>query len=386
MSQTPLVLFCLFPVNVQLAASIDVMEFYDEKDRLIIITSTRLMTQVQLSSDGRMNTIQRVKLSMKGDQGIQKNVWVGEGLLATSCPDEPYVRVWNLLDDENYFISLQSGDASIPRSDRVSDIDFNAQRSVLCASTAGGAVVMWRRISSSTTNSSSDWEALQSHHVGSAVHEVVWAQSTRGLLAAWQDDAVTVLNETELHRKVVGTVAAVQVSSNELTVERQGLGILPLRTGLSVRGLDLSEEHIVVWDTKTVEVYGVVEHGLPAVSAFPCVSPSMGLHRQNIFAASAAGVQVYNLQGTVTHTVPFSDAEGAPVLVDINGRFMAVATAVGVIKCFDVSRSTPKLLSTGKFEDTASGKSLGDIRSIRCNCDGTHVSVLSMQQLSAKTR
>jgi hypothetical protein len=29
---------------------------------------------------------------MKGDSGIQRALWVGEGLLATSSSEEPYIR------------------------------------------------------------------------------------------------------------------------------------------------------------------------------------------------------------------------------------------------------------------------------------------------------
>lgn len=53
---------------------------------------------------------------------------------------------------------------------------------------------------------------------------------------------------------------------------------------------------------------------------------------------------------------------------------------------FDVSRSTPKQLSVGRFEDPKTGTSLGDVRSLRCNCDGTRVSLLASKRISERSR
>ena len=92
------------------------------------------------------------------------------------------------------------------------------------------------------------------------------------------------------------------------------------------------------------------------------------------------------MQGSKTATVSFTDAEGAPLLVDVNSKFLAVSTTTGVIKIFDVSRSTPKQLSAGRVEDPKTGVSLGEIRSLRCNCDGTRVSLLSSKKISERSR
>jgi hypothetical protein len=46
----------------------------------------------QVSDEGSLSTLQRVKLGMKGESGIQQAGWVGDGLLATSTAEEPYIR------------------------------------------------------------------------------------------------------------------------------------------------------------------------------------------------------------------------------------------------------------------------------------------------------
>jgi intraflagellar transport protein 140 len=43
-------------------------------------------------------------------------------------------------------------------------------------------------------------------------------------------------------------------------------------------------------------------------------------------------VEICNLQGVIRQTIAFTEAEGRPVLLDINGNFMAVSTDTGLIK------------------------------------------------------
>ena len=78
-------------------------------------------------------------------------------------------------------------------------------------------------------------------------------------------------------------------------------------------------------------------------------------------------------------TLSFTEAEGRPMHLDANGKFLAVVTNKGIIKMFDVSRREPKqLFSAGKFSEADSPSVLvGIVKSIRCNADGTCVSILS---------
>jgi intraflagellar transport protein 140 len=43
-------------------------------------------------------------------------------------------------------------------------------------------------------------------------------------------------------------------------------------------------------------------------------------------------VEICNLQGVIRQSVSFTEAEGHPLLLDINGNYMAVSTDIGVIK------------------------------------------------------
>ena len=49
-------------------------------------------------------------------------------------------------------------------------------------------------------------------------------------------------------------------------------------------------------------------------------------------------MEVCSHKGTTKQSLPFSESEGDPFLLDVNGDFMAVATRLNVVKLFDLSR------------------------------------------------
>ena len=59
----------------QLSSSIDTMLFFEERNRLVIITRSLLLTQYQIGEDGKVTRVMQVKLSVAGDvaeKGLKK--------------------------------------------------------------------------------------------------------------------------------------------------------------------------------------------------------------------------------------------------------------------------------------------------------------------------
>jgi intraflagellar transport protein 140 len=82
------------------------------------------------------------------------------------------------------------------------------------------------------------------------------------------------------------------------------------------------------------------------------------------------------MQGTVKHTIGFTDAEGDPLTLDIMGNFLVVTTSKMWIKTWDIARREPRQHNPGRaFEDDA-GKPIGNITSARINANGTSVSII----------
>ena len=76
----------------RLGSPVNVLEYYRERSRLVIITQALTMAQYQVESDGGVESRMRVKVGMVTTQGIGGSEWVGPGLLATISTDERLVR------------------------------------------------------------------------------------------------------------------------------------------------------------------------------------------------------------------------------------------------------------------------------------------------------
>ena len=374
--------------------------------------------------------------------GISASCWAGDGLLAT-CAGEPNVRFWDLTHNSNYLLSLSmhnigaaSGTRKISKSDRIVTIDYNPRKRVLAAGTRDGNVVMWKnlaaaptaasettlakssspsqkRSSSSSSSSASSafsvvpstsgttqrppstaeaWKCLPVVGLNGRIKSLQWGAGEQ-LLAAETAENVTILSETVLHRKMFGPVAAIQVSSDQISLQRTGSNMEPciLRTGIRIKGMDLHGASLIVWNGRKCEVYSIpndTNDTEPTMQgSFPTKSRACAVHNDNIFCAVGSRVEVCNFQGTVKTALSFTEAEGQPVHIDSNDKFLAVVTTIGVLKMFDVSRREPRQLgSAGKFVDSTTGESIGVVRSVRCNCDGTCMSLLADRKAGAYLR
>eukprot|EP01035_Chromulina_nebulosa_P031271 gene31271-41668_t len=86
----------------QLPSIIDIMLFFEEKSRLIIITRSLLLSQYQVGEDGKVSRLSQVKLSITGDNldnGLKFVVWAAPGLLAIGT-SEKFLRLLDLVTDE----------------------------------------------------------------------------------------------------------------------------------------------------------------------------------------------------------------------------------------------------------------------------------------------
>lgn len=66
--------------------------------------------------------------------------------------------------------------------------------------------------------------------------------------------------------------------------------------------------------------------------------PIIGIHPENVFFCQGNKVEVCSHKGTTKQSLTFSESEGDPFLLDVNGDYMAVATRLNVVKLFDLSR------------------------------------------------
>ena len=433
----------------------------------------------QVSDDGRVSPVQKVKLSIAGGNSssgaspVRQVAWAGPGLLACAS-GESLVRFWNLATDENYTLPLAK---PIARSDKVLSVAFNPAQRYLAAGTREGKVAFFRFVgldpqsnggggggaSPSSTGEQdasgpSDWEAMTPTAVGwkAPVECLAWMVG-RGTLACGGAHGCSVMREDVLHRVTSasgsssssGPVAALQLTSQLLRVDRRlasvtgdddtdslalssnssggggsgSGGCYVLRAAMNVRGLAVSSHHLCAWNGSQAQVFRLDDTNAEPLSVHATTARAMVFKGEYLLRCQGSEVQQCNLAGRVVSKMPFSEAEGSPCLVDRNGSFLAVATTLGVIKVFDLSRKDKtqaaaaaaaaaaggsgggatgaaggvgavsgsgtgghagwrQMGSTGRFADVATGSLLGTCRSIAVNCTGTRVSILGDRVVS----
>ncbi len=166
---------------------------------------------------------------------------------------------------------------------------------------------------------------------------------------------------------------------------------------------------VLVWNGHEARVYywpdNMADCEPQQQSKFQSKSQSMALRHETIFRALNNVVELCNLRGIVRQKITFSESEGSPKHLNVNGDYLAVATDTGLIKIFQVTRREPKQLgSPGHFNIWAQARDqlvsgmppINDrytspripnhtekatnchvIRTIRCNANGTCVSILA---------
>ena len=380
--------------------------WFEQMQRLVCINSDCMLTQYKLVPEAaNLELVSKVKLSMTAQgvrSGIKKAIWTGPSLL-TLCAEENMVRFFDLATDKNYFLSLQSVDAAsaqgksvVPPSDQALNISYNPRKHMLAASTVEGRVCIWKfsgelgdhhsapgtgKDRASEGSSASDWVGVNvlKRSNGPAPY-LQWAFSFPGLALGGKSQC-SIHMETELNRTLRNDVAAMQVSANTVLVHRGASTKMKKEVGMRIKGIAVNDTHLVVWNNEKVEVYAFEEKHMELVSSFPSKSLSIALHGQTIFQTNGLNLDICNLQGVVRKTIAFTEQEGEPALLNINNKYMAVATSQGYLKVYDVSRAEPKPVGRGaKFElkkKTPRSEVSVDIRSIKCNAAGTRISILT---------
>lgn len=405
------------------------MRWFEEEQRLVVVTEDASLIQLKPENNcTELQVVTKFKLSLSASaaiSGITEAVWTCPGLLAT-CAAEGYVRLWDLANDTSYSLNLpllssdsDTSQQASPRSeDHATHIAFNARTRILAVSTRHGRLALWRFVGEAATpineseletedkengsehskggshltrfhfpeTNRSSWESVATlSSVSAPVLSIAWGLR-EGSLAVVMKDRVSIMNETVLHRALRCDVAALQLSAQRLLVLRGKATRIEVNAKLRIKGLDVNDTHVLVWSQRKAEVYELKDSHTELVASFPTKADAMALYEQTILQTKGSHLLVCNLQGVSRKEITFSEHEGEPRLMHINGKFLVVATHKGMLKVFDVSRRDTRLVGSPTWfvgqTRTKSGQlskqnPIGEIRSIRCNAEGTRVSVLA---------
>ncbi|KAJ7347632.1 hypothetical protein OS493_039919, partial [Desmophyllum pertusum] len=126
-----------------------------------------------------------------------------------------------------------------------------------------------------------------------------------------------------------------------------------LKTDIHIKGVFVTKSHTAIWNGKKVVIYEVASDK----------SMVRGRREQS------------------SRFLQFSEAEGDPVLLDICGNFLVAGTSMGYIKefldsdiCFGCIGKLNNTVIPKSLEESIAG--IGKLKSVKCNCNGTKVSVM----------
>lgn len=387
--------FGLCSERYKIGSPLLLLEYYHQKDMVVIITKSVIMAQFGLDSEGKVINETKLKLSCGPQPEKLQGVWAGPGLLAT-CSHESIVRLWNLADDESYILSLQGVDErNSLAGDKVTGIDFNPRKKVLAAGTRGGRVVQWRCSTLiGTPKSEKSWEVLPvASPASNAIDKVTWGPG-EALMHIRTERSSVLLSEAQLSSSACKPYLAVQAGPTKVILYHLDLNISAvLVTPFRIKGVSVGGTFVMMWNSNQVVVYEIEDKGLgagvigsfsheeaPITAAVLVVSGA----ERSVAIASGNKVEFVNFNGNPQkQSLTFSpEVEGNPVSLDTRGGFLAVSTSHSVVRIWNVSRAQPKPMGNPRKFLGMDDKSLGEIRSVRVNVDGTRLSLLVEQRLS----
>ncbi|KAK7111421.1 intraflagellar transport protein 140 homolog [Littorina saxatilis] len=350
--------------------------FYEEKNVIVTLTDNLLLTQHAVMPEGETKELLKVKLSGRTDQ--PSITWAGKGILA-SASGEMVIRLWDLEHNDNYVLTLD-GHSSYDHNESLLCVGYNADRGMLAAGTNMGNVALWQFTPCPPGKKKEGEElwALQAPAtVEGPVRKVEW-YNQKSLMAVNTIANVYILSEQVMSSSFRSQIAVVQYAPSALAIEVFSSGTHhDLKTDIQVKGSYTTKDAVAVWNGKRVILYEISADKsiLKAAGQFTTEATEIVLYEQNIYTIEQGKVQVRTFQGTVKQLMTFAEPEGCPVSLDVNGQYLVVATDMGIVRVYDLSRREAKAHTNPKnLSEIIPG--FGTIISAKVCSNGSRVSIL----------
>ncbi|KAG8506365.1 Intraflagellar transport protein 140, partial [Galemys pyrenaicus] len=404
---------------------IHTLHYMEKREALAVVTESLLLTLLLVPRQGAAEEVMKVKLS--GKTGRRADVTLVEDSLLATAVGEPSLRLWDLERGENYALSLDEK-FSFEKGEIVTCVSYCEGKGLLAAGTDKGRVAMWGRApgppgrdgwmlrppteldgsitqlkvglrpaggsaaSARPCNAAAPSPCRACREPTAALAGAAMAAgadcrspcrlqwgSRKQLLAVSSVRAVVVLREQALSAHFHQGAAAVQTAPGLLHVSFPAPGAShSLHTSMHISGVFATKDAVAVWDGKQVAIFEPSGAALRNAATFPCDSPVLAMHEDNVYTVEPQRVQVRTWQGTVKQLLLFPEAEGSPCLLDACGSFLAVGTDTAHFKSFDLSRREAKAhCGCRSLAELVPGA--GGLAELRSNASGSRISLLLHQ-------
>ncbi|XP_029977413.1 intraflagellar transport protein 140 homolog isoform X2 [Sphaeramia orbicularis] len=356
--------------------SIKKLFFLEKREALAVITETLMLSQYTLGPEGSAQEFMKVKLSGKSGQNIDI-VWTDNGLLITAT-GEHMIRLWDLDRDENSILSLDEA-VGFEKGELINCVAYCSGKEIITAGTNHGRIAMWRMVvQPGRGDNKAQWKLQPPTEIEGNVTQLQWGSSLN-LLAANNSNTILILHEHLMSAHFSQQMAAVQLTPTQLSITQFSTDThLALQSDIHIKGVYVTKDSVTIWSGKQVTVYEISGKTIRNTGSFSCDSHIVAVHGESLYTVEPNRVQIRTPQGTVKQLLTFPKAEGNPVLLSVCQSYLVVGTDTAHIKVFDLSRRDAKAhCSTKNLTDQIAN--LGALNSVKCNANGSQVSILISQ-------
>ncbi|CAL1531559.1 unnamed protein product [Lymnaea stagnalis] len=354
--------------------------FYEDKNVLVTISQNLMLTQHAVFGEADTKEILKVKLSGKSEN--PSFIWAGKGLLATATGELVIRQVadimWDLEQDDNYILTLE-GNSGYDSNETIMCLAYNKDTGMLAGGTNLGNVALWKYSPPSggrKVDGDEKWKLQPPATVEGPIRQIEWS-NIKGLMAVNTIANVYILSEQVMNFSYKDQTAVVQYGPGALSIEMFSSAVHhDIKTEIQVKGICTTKDTLAVWNGKRVIIYEYSsdKSAVKAAGTFATDATVITLYEQNVYTIEQNKVQVRTFQGTVKQLITFAEPEGHPVSLDVCGSFLVVATDVGILRVYDLSRREAKAHSSPKnLQDVIPG--FGSTINAKVNCVGNRVSV-----------
>eukprot|EP00756_Hemistasia_phaeocysticola_P006237 Hpha_TRINITY_DN13742_c1_g2::TRINITY_DN13742_c1_g2_i1::g.142675::m.142675/K19672/IFT140; intraflagellar transport protein 140 len=372
------------PIFTMEGSPVVALLFHYARTGVVAMSQSHFVSYYIMMDDHRWMQQMRFKVSFgPGAEPSQlQMIWIGNGIVGT-CAHESVVRCWNIEANEMYVIQMESQDLEgylkTQGQEKIMCIGYNPRKRVLCAGTREKRVVFWQYVGAEISKSEEDWEPLAEITLENGpVNEISWGPG-ESLLSVAMPEAVSVLHETALQRKVNKGRVVVQLTPDTVHFEDlTNKTMVTAKSSLRIKGVDLAGQHLVVWNHKEIELF-LIQNTTGTVTSK--VQPkrldnsAVALYEQKVFVACSkkelGKVEIHNDTLDMAGGLKITQQEGLPTHLNVNGEYLVTATNKTYIKCWWCGSREPRVHQKPKmiWEE----RERREITNVAVNCDGTRV-------------
>ena len=352
---------------------IQIIECYVENSIVLVITKSMILTQLKVV-DGIMVPTRTAKLNIA--LNADNNVLLAPFGHLICMTSKGTIQCFDLVSDENYELRIPLVDDLGSDINRVISLAFTSSGNVLAACLQSGMCIFWNY-----ENNSKKWIIVESTSVAhSSDTQALSCTFAKDVLYVRTECDIVVLIDEYCQHANADEIVAFKSGPSTIAIfnEKEQGPFAVVDTGILVHGITMDSKNICIWSDEEIHVYKSDGYSQCKLhSEISLKVQSVAIYEDSLYLAKDLSLIVTDMSGIQRLTISIPSKEGPILHLDASCDQLAIITRLGIVKTMDITKKEPKLLTAGKCILQNFDENLDRILSIRCNADGSILSLLS---------